>query len=438
MNNLYFYLLLGVFLYFILTKILDNYLATQENFDPSLVPVSSIVTLAKVAQKIVNGNGTLTNPGSLQIGASTTAPGNLIVNGTAKVSGLTELNGGLFVSSGNTTGDALNIVQGSSAPNINFLANDGKTTYGSIQGQSNNLLLTGTQTEVSGNLKVNGSITSTGEIFTNNNIHIKGSDSSLKIHARDNSGVNQIYSDSASSGIKMKNNSNTVIFNIDQSGNLNVPSVSPTTATITGAATVETTLVVTGQTTLTGGLNVSTITGNPTITGDTTVTGNVTVNGVSIDEADKVTLYNQQNNKCLYSNGTIVTFTNANSNNQCDKTDPNIFWSVKPTRLIHVASGKCVTHNSQTDSFILSNCDRRDANQVISYNGPPMIYPVIPQNLTYFNSNRTKMIGGNFITMHTGSLTLDPYQKKIIKDIYFNDVTDPNQENNNNNVWNII
>ena len=43
------------------------YKNNQENFDPSLVPVSSIVTLAKVAQKLVNNTGTLTNPGNLNV-----------------------------------------------------------------------------------------------------------------------------------------------------------------------------------------------------------------------------------------------------------------------------------------------------------------------------------------------------------------------------------
>jgi hypothetical protein len=86
MKNIYFYLLLGVFLYIVINRFIENYIQ-QENFDPSLVPVSSIVTLAKVAQKLVNGNGTLTNPGSLQIGASTATPGNLTVTGNSDVNG---------------------------------------------------------------------------------------------------------------------------------------------------------------------------------------------------------------------------------------------------------------------------------------------------------------------------------------------------------------
>ena len=89
-NNIYFYLLLGVFFYFLFTYVLENYLVEQENFDPSLVPVSSIVTLAKVAQKLVNGNGTLTNPGNLQIGKDVGTPsGSLTVTGKTAIGSTT-------------------------------------------------------------------------------------------------------------------------------------------------------------------------------------------------------------------------------------------------------------------------------------------------------------------------------------------------------------
>ena len=154
-NNIYFYLLLGVFFYFLFTYILENYLGEQENFDPSLVPVSSIVTLAKVAQKLVNGNGTLTNPGNLQIGKDVGTPsgsltvtgktaigsttmgdktlnvtgtlgvsgdttvggtmditGNTTVGGTMNITGTTALNKLLTIKSGNHSGNTLNLLQG--------------------------------------------------------------------------------------------------------------------------------------------------------------------------------------------------------------------------------------------------------------------------------------------------------------------------------------
>ena len=81
MHELLYYSIFAIVLYFVLIQVFENFNIEQENFDPSLVPVSSIVTLAKVAQKLVNGNGTLTNPGNLQIGSSASAPGNLTVTG---------------------------------------------------------------------------------------------------------------------------------------------------------------------------------------------------------------------------------------------------------------------------------------------------------------------------------------------------------------------
>jgi len=104
MNNIFFYLVLGIFLYIVFSCILNNFYNT-EHFDPSLVPVSSIISLAKIAQKIVNGNGILSNPGNLILGSSA-IPGSLTVNGTSTLSGNTTINGTLTVNAGapsNTT-----------------------------------------------------------------------------------------------------------------------------------------------------------------------------------------------------------------------------------------------------------------------------------------------------------------------------------------------
>jgi hypothetical protein len=88
MKELLYYSIFAIILYFLLSAVFENFYLEQENFDPSLVPVSSIVTLAKVAQKLVNGNGTLTNPGNLQIGgASGSSPGNLTVTGNTTING---------------------------------------------------------------------------------------------------------------------------------------------------------------------------------------------------------------------------------------------------------------------------------------------------------------------------------------------------------------
>ena len=101
MNNLLFYAIIVIFLYIIISRILENNI-DQENFDPSLVPVSSIVTLAKIAQKLVNGNGTLTNPGNLQIGAGNGNNGNLTVTGNSKLNGSLTVNSGMSVWNGKT------------------------------------------------------------------------------------------------------------------------------------------------------------------------------------------------------------------------------------------------------------------------------------------------------------------------------------------------
>ena len=51
----------------------------NENFDPSQIPVSTLVTLANVAKKVTTDNGTLTNPGNLAVIGTLTA-GNILSN----------------------------------------------------------------------------------------------------------------------------------------------------------------------------------------------------------------------------------------------------------------------------------------------------------------------------------------------------------------------
>jgi predicted acyltransferase (DUF342 family) len=97
MKELLYYAIFAIILYFLLSAVFENFYLEQENFDPSLVPVSSIVTLAKVAQKLVNGNGTLTNPGNLQIGAGATTPGNLTVTGNENIIGNSTVGGNMGV-----------------------------------------------------------------------------------------------------------------------------------------------------------------------------------------------------------------------------------------------------------------------------------------------------------------------------------------------------
>jgi hypothetical protein len=132
----YIYLLLLILvLYYLFSNIYKKY-SNQEDFDPSLVPVSSIVTLAKVAQKLVDGGGTLTNPGNLQIGLpSAGALGNLYVTGTNKVDGNTTFNGNttinntLGVTGATTIGSTLGVT-GVTTLNggVNITGTNGTTT----------------------------------------------------------------------------------------------------------------------------------------------------------------------------------------------------------------------------------------------------------------------------------------------------------------------
>ena len=112
------------FLYVLISIIVVYYITTryiwcdeQENFDPSLVPVSSIVTLAKVAQKLVDGNGTLTNPG------------NLNVNGSLNIGTTRALPGGGWAASGNLNVQNGIISNGASA-GIYFADRSGSSNYG--------------------------------------------------------------------------------------------------------------------------------------------------------------------------------------------------------------------------------------------------------------------------------------------------------------------
>jgi len=119
-------LLLCLIIYYIISRFYENY---TENFDPSLVPVSSIVTLAKVAQKLVDGGGTLTSPGNLTLGTPG-AVGNLLVTGTSTLTGNTNVGGTLGVTGASTL--------------------TGNTTVGGTLGVTGNSTITG-------NLTVNGS-----------------------------------------------------------------------------------------------------------------------------------------------------------------------------------------------------------------------------------------------------------------------------------------
>jgi len=225
MNNIYFYLILSVFLYFIFTRVLENFLVEQENFDPSLVPVSSIVTLAKVAQKLVNGNGTLTNPGNLQIGASTSAPGNLTVTGNINLTAGSGNNGIKITSSNpyiefNKTG-----VPSSSSPQIFSDGTILHALYAPFQ-VDQNLTVNGTA-KISSGLSVTGNtILSTGNTYGGSLSLLQGSGTSgeapfINFMQNDNTTRNAFIQGS-NTGITLSAPSTTISNNLTVNGNIKI------------------------------------------------------------------------------------------------------------------------------------------------------------------------------------------------------------------------
>ena len=135
----YFYILLiCLILFYVITRFYEKYYS-QENFDPSLVPVSSIITLAKVAQKIVDGNGTLTNPANLNIGTPS-GTGNLFVTGNTTTVGNETVDGTLTVGSNTNVGGNLGVAGAtnlstlgvSGATNLSTLGVNGTTTLNTL------------------------------------------------------------------------------------------------------------------------------------------------------------------------------------------------------------------------------------------------------------------------------------------------------------------
>ena len=153
-------LLICLILFYILSRYFEKYYS-QENFDPSLVPVSSIITLAKVAQKIVDGNGTLTNPANLNIG-TTSAKGNLLVTGNSTTNGNKQIDGTLGVTGATTLSNTLDVT--------------GATTLSNTLGVTGATTLTG---GVTGGLNITGSTTITGTAIigtpsTTTNLSVNG------------------------------------------------------------------------------------------------------------------------------------------------------------------------------------------------------------------------------------------------------------------------
>jgi hypothetical protein len=144
----YIYLLFTIIIIYLLYINYINNL-NQENFDPSLVPVSSIIKLAKIGQTMINGNGILTSPSNLQIGTPS-APGNLYVTGKNTINGTSTFNNNL-IGNGNTT----------------FVGNN---------------TLSGTQHTVNGNSTINNGLNITGSLTTNTgDVNVRTNDMNTRL-----------------------------------------------------------------------------------------------------------------------------------------------------------------------------------------------------------------------------------------------------------------
>jgi len=173
MKELLFYLIFGIVLYYILRFITEKYYRNtdnlNENFDPSLVPVSSIVSLAKITQEVVNNNGVLTSPGNLEIGTNT-IPGSLVVNGNSKFLDTVHINNNVWI-----TSDKIN----------KYLPKDYRINFGNdLQVQTPNSINFLTPTNSFSFLDDNNNLNISGNIdITNANIT---SDNNLTINSATN------------------------------------------------------------------------------------------------------------------------------------------------------------------------------------------------------------------------------------------------------------
>ena len=393
-NNIYFYLLLGVFFYFLFTYILENYLVEQENFDPSLVPVSSIVTLAKVAQKLVNGNGTLTNPGNLQIGKDVGTPsGSLTVTGKTAI-GSTTMGDKTLNVTGTLGVSGKTVINSAGIPSTLAPANYPDLAVGGSMGVTGN-------SSVMGDLDVTGTTTMNGTSSLKTNVWHTSTDGANRLHYTDKAGTyfgsgdGTYYWRSNTTGKMDASGQNGGIMELNRDGNLKV----------SGTAGVGGNLSVGGTISSTGNLNARTSEGFNTRVGGIWTSGgiyaegtsnleigagstnvyigaanggatnNLKVTGISHDSADPIMLGNlKHNTQCLSGDGT----NNSIVSKTCDRNDITQFWTYKGVRFTHISSGKCMTITENPEAynqsgsggtkFGLRPCDIKNGDQVLRWN----------------------------------------------------------------------
>ena len=178
MDNIYFYLLLGVFIYFLFTRLLDN--LNQEHFDPSLIPVSSVVTLAKVAQKLTNPDGSIVIPSNLKVEKD------LTVSDTADLAGLSTK---LKITKGLITPDNTKIQWGSGNGDIlRFQTDD---THPQMDIYDNGLIKIWGNETIKGDLTVSGDTNLVGYLKIGNKavLAANSTDGWIKLLKPDGSGT---------------------------------------------------------------------------------------------------------------------------------------------------------------------------------------------------------------------------------------------------------
>jgi hypothetical protein len=218
----YIYLLFIIIIGYLIYKYYNKYI---ENFDSSLIPVSSVVTLSKVSHNLLKDN-TLTHPGNLQVG-SNSSTGDLTVTGNTTVTDIS--------------------TYGSSSISSNMQIN-GQTTFIGNNTITGDQSITGGQS-ITGNSTVNNTIKTTGDI---------------NIATKDNpTRIGKIWS---SPGIYAERGKNLEIGS--SPGNVYVGSVPDTPSSVSNN------IIVTGNTTVSDS---STITGNSYFNGQTTKIGNLSI-----------------------------------------------------------------------------------------------------------------------------------------------------------------
>ena len=302
----YIYLLLLILILYYLFKNIYQKYSNQENFDPSLVPVSSIVTLAKVAQKLVDGGGTLTNPGNLQIGLpSAGALGNLYVTGTNTVDGNTAIKGTTSIDSLLTANGGISTT--TIAATNNIAANSLSTTNGNVSINNGTINLT---SDGSGGLYFLNSGNTASPVY--NRLYMGPTNVTGDFNASGNAiiGGNSSIGGSLDVNGQLNANGNVVIRN----SNLTAPN--DLNILLPGGQ-----LNVNNAWGGSGNMNVS---GNLNVGKNSTIIGDVIVNGTirSLKGVSKY-LINQSSGQFLSYNGTSLISVSVPDNNS--------LWLIMPT-----------------------------------------------------------------------------------------------------------